>query len=79
MPILSAHLLLTACDRNKDTNNGEILAVQGANDGSLDASTMDALTNAHEPAMDVTAALAAEENAKAAAPASTPATANDAR
>lgn len=62
-------LPLAACERNSDTS-GDMPTGQAARDGSLDASTMDALTSAQQPAMDVTAALADEQPAK---PAATPA------
>ena len=68
-----ALLILPACNRNNDNNAQDVAAGQSARDGSLDASTMDALTSAQEPAMDVTEAMAAEQNAKptaSAAPAS---------
>lgn len=72
-PLVCAALLLTACDRNQDNGNADMLSGQGAQDGSLDASTMDALTSAQEPAMDVTAAMAAQDTAQTApAPAAAP-------
>ena len=74
-PLVGACLVLSACNRNSDNSNSDVLAGQGAHDGSLDASTMDALTSAQEPAMDVTAAVAAEQNAKAASSTAVPATA----
>ena len=63
--LLGAGLVLSGCDRNSDSNSNDVIAGQSARDGSLDASTMDALTGAQEPAMDVTAAIAAEEKVKA--------------